>query len=69
MAKSYRFIGDVKFGCGWVRRDLSESYRFGKKDPQEVAFSIDAVGTVYEVVLVPKGKEGNFADVYMEPLQ
>jgi subtilisin len=47
-------------------KDLSESYRFGKKDPQEVAFSIDAVGTVYEVVFVPKGKKGAFADVYME---
>jgi hypothetical protein len=28
-----------------------------------------SVGTVYEVVFVPKGKEGAFADVYMEQLQ
>jgi subtilisin len=51
------FEGDV------LRRDLSASYYFGGKKPQEVVFELDATGTHYSVLFTPYGKPDAFAKV------
>ncbi|MCU7927481.1 MAG: S8 family peptidase [Candidatus Thiodiazotropha sp. (ex Dulcina madagascariensis)] len=49
------------------RRDLSAKYKFRKKDaPQEVVLTIDATGTSFDLVFIPKGKKGSVADVYIQ---
>ena len=46
-----------------LRRDLSASYHFGAKKPQEVSFGLDATGARYSVLFTPYGKPDAFAEV------
>jgi subtilisin len=55
---------------GSLLKELSESYRFGHKEPSEVISLLDATATTYNVNFVPNGKDDNsFADVYIQLLQ
>ncbi len=45
------------------QEDLSSSYNFAGKKPQEVTFYIDATWTTYKVDFTPYGKSGAFADI------
>jgi hypothetical protein len=46
-----------------LRRDLSVSYHFGAKNPQEVVFGLDATGARYSVLFTPYGKPNTSAKV------
>jgi subtilisin len=46
-----------------LRKDLSSKYRFGKKNPQEVTFILDATNTRFHVTFEPYGKSGRFAEI------
>jgi subtilisin len=60
---------DVFDMAGSLVKELSESYRFGHKDPSEVISLLDATATTYNVNFVPNGKDGSsFADVYIREL-
>jgi subtilisin len=45
------------------RRDLSGSFHFGEKRPQEVVFDIDATDTEFSVLFTPYGKRDTSAKV------
>lgn len=46
-----------------LRRDLSGSFHFGHKHPQEVVLGLDATGTRYTVSFTPLGPQGAFAQI------
>jgi subtilisin len=46
-----------------LNKDLSDSFNFGDRKPQEVAFTLDATGARYDVMFTPYGKSGNSADI------
>jgi subtilisin len=46
-----------------LRRDLSDSFHFGRKHPQEVVLGLDATGTRYSVVFTPFGQRGASAQI------
>jgi hypothetical protein len=48
-----------------LRRDLSGSFRFGYKDPQEVVLGLDVTGTRYSVLFTPYGKRGASAQIVL----
>jgi hypothetical protein len=54
------FEGDV------LQKDLSDSFHFGDKKPQEVDFTLDASGSRYDVLFTPYGKSGNSADIVIK---
>jgi subtilisin len=51
------FEGDV------LRRDLSASFRFHKKTPQEAVFGLDATDARYSVLFTPYGKRDASAKI------
>jgi hypothetical protein len=53
------FEGDVP------RRDLSTSFHFQKKKPQEVAFGLDATGARYSVLFTPYGRPDASAKIVL----
>jgi subtilisin len=46
-----------------LRKDLSATYHFVDKKPQEALFCLDATGTTYDVDFIPSGKSGTSAEV------
>ncbi len=56
------------FEEGVYQKELSSSYSFGNKKPQEATFSIDADGTSYDVTFTPFGKPGTSADIVINTL-
>jgi subtilisin len=46
-----------------LRRDLSASYHFGAKNPQEVVLGLDATGARYSILFTPYGKPDTSAKV------
>lgn len=68
---SLRAIKVLVFEGDNFRRDLSRIFRFKAKDdepppPQEVSFNVDATGTAYKLVFVPKGAKESLADAYIQ---
>ena len=51
------------FEDGVLRNDLSDSIRFGKKNPQEIVLQLDATGARYDVLFTPYGKRNASAEV------
>jgi subtilisin len=48
-----------------LRKDLSESFRFGGKAPQEVVFGLDATGAHYHLLFRPHGNSGTSAEIVL----
>jgi subtilisin len=46
-----------------LRRDLSSTFHFGDKKPQEVVFGLDATGARYSVLFTPYGKRATSANI------
>ena len=57
-----RVVVDV-FEGEVLRRDLSDSFHFGGKKPQEVVFELDATGARYLVLFTPYGKRDTSARI------
>jgi len=51
------------YEAGALVKDLSQTFRFRNKDLSEVTFKLNAKNGAYDVVFVPRGKKGTFADV------
>ncbi len=51
------------FEEGVRRKDLSDSFRFGDKKPQEIVLGLDATGTSFDVMFTPYGKRNASAEI------
>jgi subtilisin len=51
------------FEEGTLRKDLSSSYHFNNRSPQEITFLLDATGKRYNVNFTPSGKSGSSANI------
>ena len=56
-------VGVDVFEEGVFRRDLSDSVRFGNKNPQEIVLRLDATGARYDVLFTPYGKRNASAEI------
>ncbi len=59
-------VGVDVFEEGVLRRDLSDSIRFGKKDSQEMVLRLDATFTRYDVLFTPYGKRDTSAEIVIK---
>ena len=73
---SIRKVNVAVFENDRFSRKLSDVFRFKSKDSsarnkkiqQNVSFTLDSRDTTLEVVFIPQGKPGGFADIYIERL-
>jgi subtilisin len=51
-----------------LRKDLSGSFRFGRKGPQDLVFWLDATGARYSLLFTPSGKQDTSAMIVFTPM-
>ncbi len=65
---SLRAVGVLVYESGALLREDSGLYRLARRGASELRLTLEATTRSLDVVFIPRGRQGTFADIFIQPL-